>query len=190
MDIILMRGVQGSGKTFVATKYCALYNATHISRDFWRNECRILKAKREGKVALDLNEYFPFDRNEEKVRWAQYLKDTLLLNSEYAAVIDQTLISPKAINECLQTVFNTKLLIENITLVTVYKPLEECLTNNSKRTGFDRVPEDVIKRAYESFMKYKEINKKTFAVQCAMNGMPPNCEVHSIIIDGGELKEL
>lgn len=139
-DIILMVGIQGSGKSTWANDYMMNHNDTLlISRDFIR------------KNLVGDGEYF----SKEDEVW-----DTFILSIASGVkqrfeniIIDATHISiasrRKVLNELIKNADNTNEF--NLKIVVMDTPLMTCLHRNDEREGFEFVPKSVIKRFNEQF---------------------------------------
>lgn len=147
MKLILVRGIQASGKTTWAKQWVSEdpEHRVRISYDDARREC--------GVYWIPSREHYIRACTIEKLR--------LALTCGYDVVIDNMNLSPNSVQAyiLMAEVYGAK--IENVEFRT---PLEVCLERDSKRTGDERIGEDVIRATYERYKWWYE---------CKFEGVKP-----------------
>lgn len=141
-DIILMVGIQGSGKSTWVKKFMEEHeNSMCASRDSIR------------KALIGEEEYFS---KEEEV-WAEFCNliikgidaenpwDNILIDATHISIASRR----KILNELVKNANNTNKF--NLKIVVMDTPLITCLHRNDERKGFEFVPKSVIKRFNEQF---------------------------------------
>ena len=133
-EIILMVGIQGSGKSTWARKYVEEHeNSVWISRDVIRKEI------------IGDGEYF----SKEKEVWKAFCNiiEEAIENKKDHIVIDATHISIASRRKVLYEVVNIiNVSNYNLKVIVIDTPLMTCLHRNEEREGFEYVPKSVIKR--------------------------------------------
>jgi predicted kinase len=133
-EIILMVGIQGSGKSTWARKYVEEHeNSIWISRDVIRKEI------------IGDGEYF----SKEKEVWKAFCNiiEEAIENKKDHIVIDATHISIASRRKVLYEVVNIiNVSNYNLKVMVMDTPLMTCLHRNEEREGFEYVPKSVIKR--------------------------------------------
>ena len=133
-EIILMVGIQGSGKSTWARKYVEEHeNSIWISRDVIRKEI------------IGDGEYF----SKEKEVWRAFCNiiGEAIENKKDHIVIDATHISIASRRKVLYEVVNIiNVSNYNLKVMVMDTPLMTCLHRNEEREGFEYVPQSVIKR--------------------------------------------
>ena len=145
--VYLMTGVPGSGKsTFIREQLKelnAVYEkAIHISRD----EIRF-------SLLEENDDYFAKEDLVIKT-FIKRISESIL---KYDVVfIDATHLTESARNKILKEVENIDLCF--VVAINFIVPLEICLERNAKRTGRERVPDEVVKKMFKNYKpaKYSE----------------------------------
>lgn len=149
--LFLMVGIQGSGKSTIATTIAnMLGNSIYVSRD------RIRFSLLDNTQNYFDNEKQVFD---EYVHWI----NTAIENDEIKYVFaDATHINQKSRNKILN-----KLNLSDVDIIPIFvnTPIETCLERNKLREGLSRVPDSAIKDmnsrleppTYNEKYKYKYI---------------------------------
>lgn len=141
--IHILSGLQGSGKTTYMKAHAA-EGDRYLSRDDVRSQIREEK---------ECKEYFPLSAKDEMKAWCFAAASVLLAHPESNDFwFDATFLTVDSINKFLEGVqsclieANIRIAEFNIIIEKMNVPLDECLHRNLERTGFARVPSDVIKR--------------------------------------------
>ena len=142
-EIYLLVGAPGSGKTTYANKLLKQFakegiTAEHVTRD----RCR--KRLTGGATGKD---YF----SKEKEVFKEFVKDiNNCINMGYEKIIvDATHINIPSRNKVLSRIKNAE---DFVLVVATFKtPMEVAIERNSKREGFELVPEAAIRRMYDNF---------------------------------------
>ena len=137
--LIIMCGVPGCGKSTWARAFTANHNAIVISRDAIR-----------FSLLREEEDYFTHEEDVVKSFYQQI--NDYLFSGEYEYIIaDATHNTKKARNSMLNRINREK--AEGIILVDFSIDLKTCLEQNSRRSGREKVPEDVIRNMYKYFQK-------------------------------------
>lgn len=135
-----MSGVPGSGKSSYAT---ADHNTgAHASRDSLRKLIRIETGS---------DKYFPVSMKEEWARWVQFFTSCITTNRTRDVWIDQTTIGHGALSKLLKEIAPLMDANDHIVLHVMDTPLATCVTRNAGRSGFERVPQDVLTGMHKRF---------------------------------------
>ena len=138
-EIVLMVGIQGSGKSTWAKKYVEEHeNSIWISRDVIRKE-----------IVGD-GEYF----SKEKEVWSAFCNiiEEAVNDKKNHIVIDATHINVASRRKVLYEVVSIINVSDyNLKIVVMDTPLLTCMYRNEERKGFDYVPPKVIKDFSQRF---------------------------------------
>lgn len=154
-ELIVMRGPQGSGKTFRAQGICqANDNFYRLNRDQLR------------KMITGMRYY---DKGEEKML-AELESDLLykLLDMGKSVIIDNTNLRDELVERYAGIVarynsdedFNPRMNIQFRIIDFRDVPLDVCIANNMKRVGTNRVPDDVIKNCFDYYSLPVEVDPR------------------------------
>lgn len=145
MELTIMSGLPASGKSTYTNKFGP--DTLVIHRDEWR------ASERER---LGSTEYFPHGTSaREYTAWLNYLGATIRANRRMNICIDQTTLSNAAAAKLLdglvlkcREIFTSKL---HVKIVVIHTPVAVCKERNALRTGYDRVPDEVIDNMRKGF---------------------------------------
>ena len=144
--IHIMSGNIASGKTTYAKLEMAPTDK-RLSRDEWRADMREMMGSKE---------YFPFSSAaEERAAWIDYIN--FWLERQYSVYwIDSTNLQMTQIYALMADLGllwndNVKVILHRFNT-----PLEVCLARNMKREGFERVPDEVV-RKFDKLYNHAEI---------------------------------
>lgn len=145
--LIMMCGVPGSGKSTLAKFLCAGYVA-YVSRDEIRKEL-------VGEYVT--NEKYFSRENEVFNTFVKRINDVLINEND----VDMVIADATHLDACSRAKLLRCLHTEDVSLIVlpVHCSLETALCRNAQRTGFARVPDNVIKKMYRN---YSEPTKKEF----------------------------
>ena len=134
--LYMMMGAPGCGKTTLA-KQMFPNNVKYISRD----EIRY-------KILQDGEDYF----SHEKEVYKEFIKEiaAALNEGEGLVIADQTSLTVSARTKLLNALKDCRSYPDKVIVIYVNRPLKQILEFNNKRTGRERVPEDAVKRMYNS----------------------------------------
>lgn len=132
--LYMMMGAPGCGKTTLA-KQIFPDNVKYISRD----EIRY-------KILKNGENYFAH----EKEVYKEFVKEiAIALNEGDGLVVaDQTSLTVSARTELLNALKDCRSYPDKVIVIYVNRPLKQILEFNAKRTGRERVPEDVVEKMY------------------------------------------
>lgn len=144
----IMSGLPGSGKSTYIHQWASPLD-TIVSRDEVRASIR---------KQHDSTEYFPVPAAEEYEIWAKACAEAIEKASPVDNIwLDQTSLNNGAVIKLLTAIgAHTDLSDCQVVIEIVHTPINVCLERNAKRTGFARVPDEVIERMSKSF----DINTK------------------------------
>ena len=134
--LYMMMGAPGCGKTTLA-KQIFPDNVKYISRD----EIRY-------KILKNGENYFAH----EKEVYKEFVKEiaTALNEGDGLVVADQTSLTISARTKLLNALKNYHAYPDKVVVIYVNRPLKQILEFNAKRTGREKVPEDVVEKMYNS----------------------------------------
>lgn len=137
--IILMRGIPGSGKSWIAKAMSNAFTGICSTDDFWYLIGSGTRYAFDPKRLAEAHEW-NLDNAEE------YLRNF----TNVTAIIDNTNINPRDMEPYfdLAVKYNSE-----VSIVQVDTPLEVCLSRNALRTPDRRIPPHVIERMYSNFHK-------------------------------------
>ena len=148
MNVYIMSGVPACGKsTYVAR--CATIGDIICSRDEFRDTLR---------KEFNTTEYFPCDAKTEYERWSNFCVESIrcALDKGVSCWLDQTSANAGSLVKLLNTVcrklgseFDKDLI--KFQVICIHSPKQTCLERNALRTGYARVPDDVIHKMFHTF---------------------------------------
>ena len=148
--IYIMSGIPASGKSTYIEDH-AVEGSIVLSRDNYRTFIR---------QTLGSDKYFPISEKGESEGWYNLIAETIDATHYLTDIwIDQTTITIQSLKHLLYGVP-----IRNDTptaVVHMNTPIADCIARNAQRTGFDRVPNDVILRMNSQYnLSYAMIREK------------------------------
>lgn len=154
-DLYVMIGLPGSGKSTIAQKVKNTLRETIIVS---RDNVRFSMINKE-------DQYFA---KEKEVFKAYINKINQYLSEGYNVIADATHLNAASRNKLLKNVHGYNGLIA----VVADTPIENCLKRNSKRSGREKVPDEVIKNMEDNFYKpsFKEGFDKIICISCREKG--------------------
>lgn len=154
-DLYVIVGLPGSGKSTIAQKVKnTLKDTIIVSRD----SVRFSMVNKE-------DQYFA----KEKEVFKTYInKINQYLSEGYNVIADATHLNAASRNKLLKNVHGYNELIA----VVADTPIENCLKRNLKRSGREKVPDEVIKNMANNFHKpsFKEGFDKIICISCQEEG--------------------
>lgn len=145
MNIFILCGVAGSGKSTWAREYQRIHPFTAIiSRDEIRNTLR---------TAHKVTEYF-FNENLVFDTFLSAIHTELRLAVNKNLIIDATHLTDKARNQVVKKLCLSAQ--DTIYYINFILPLDEIKRRNAQRTGYARVPDNVIEGMYKRFKPVRE----------------------------------
>lgn len=146
-NVWLLCGCPASGKSTFAKEQIEQHGGVCISRD-------------EVRFSL-VSEDEPYFSKEKKV-FNEFIKNIQIAIMENDNVyVDATHLNEISRNKVLDRLRLNPCTV-NIIPVNFFTPLELCLERNAKREGRAKVPEDVVKKMYESFRPAQNNEKYTY----------------------------
>ena len=139
--LYLMCGVPGGGKSTIARSMAEELKTEGRTAIVSRDAIRFAMLK-------DGEDYFKYE-NEVFNQFINQINDALASESCSYIFIDATHLNEKSRNKTLDRLHLTEDTI--IIPVSVRPPLDQCIEQNSRRTGRALVPESVIRKMYESY---------------------------------------
>ena len=143
--VVILSGAPGSGKSYVA-------NHLMKDNDVWLSRDKVRTGIRQ---AINSNDYFPVTSTTEDQIWHSMVKEMIWQSDADTLYIDQTTLNWRAFTKLWDGVRLDAAGVP-VTFMRLDVPLKVCLERNSKRTGFERVPDSSLINMWESFQKSKE----------------------------------
>ena len=154
-DLYVMAGLPGSGKSTIAQKVKnTLRDTIIVSRD----NVRFSMINKE-------DQYFA----KEKEVFKTYInKINQYLSEGYNVIADATHLNAASRNKLLKNIHGYNELVA----IVADTSIEDCLKRNSKRSGREKVPDEVIKNMANNFYKpsFKEGFDKIICISCQEEG--------------------
>ena len=151
MNLYILSGLPASGKTTYLSKWTIPEHNIIAHRDDVRQALRNL---------FGTTDYFPCSADEEFRFYVNFITAAMQVNSDEGLRrdfwIDQTSLTSGSVAKLLNAIdpiYNLNR-FDNIIIKMLHTPYKTCLRRNATRTGYERVPDDVMYTMNESFSKY------------------------------------